>query len=51
LQEAAWLSSLLPELNKKGVALYGILHEEKGANSFKEYMKGEILFDEEVSAC
>ena len=48
-QEASWLSSLLPELNERGVALYGILHEEKGAKSFSKYFKGELLFDEEVS--
>ena len=48
IQEAAWLSSLLPELNERGVALYGIVHEERGANSFKDYLKGELLFDEEV---
>lgn len=29
------------------MALYGIVHEEKGANSFNEYLKGEMLFDEE----
>ena len=30
--------------------LYGIVHEEKGANSFNKYLKGEMLFDEEVSS-
>ncbi len=48
LQEASQLSSLLPELKERGVALYGIVHEEKGAKSFNEYLKGEMLFDEEV---
>ncbi len=48
LQEASWLSSLLPELNKRGVRLYGVLLEEKGANSFNQYLKGELLFDEKV---
>lgn len=27
--------------------MYGIVHEEKGANSFNKYLKGEMLFDEE----
>ena len=48
LKEASWLSSLRPELDKRGVALYGIVHEEKGASAFKEYLKGEVLYDEEV---
>ena len=49
-QEASWLSSLLPELKERGVSLYGIVHEEKGANSFNEYLKGEMLYDKEVSS-
>ena len=49
MQEASWLSSLLPELNERGVSLYGIVHEEKGANSFNDYLKGEMLYDKEVS--
>lgn len=48
-KEASWLSSLLPELKEKGVSLYGIVHEEKGANSFNKYLNGEMLFDEEVT--
>lgn len=47
-QEAAKLSSLQPELSSKGVPLYGIVHEEKGANSFNKYLNGQMLFDEEV---
>ena len=48
VQEATQLSSLLPELISKGVPLYGVVLEEKGAHAFNEYLKGEMLFDEEV---
>lgn len=48
LQEAVGLASLLPELKERGVSLYGIVHEEMGAKSFNEFLKGEILFDREV---
>lgn len=42
------LSSLQPELDQRQVPLYGILHEELGAEKFKNYLKGEIFFDKEV---
>ncbi len=49
-QEAAWLSSLLPQLQEKGVPLYAILHEEKGAGKFGTFLEGgELFFDETVS--
>lgn len=47
-QEAMMLSSLQPELDQRQVPLYGILHEELGAEKFKNYLKGEIFFDKEV---
>lgn len=48
LQEASGLSSLLPELEKRNVPLYGILHEEKGAEEFNKYLQGDLLLDEKV---
>ena len=47
-QEALLLSSLRSELDKRGVPLYGILHEELGAERFKDYLKGDLFFDKEV---
>ena len=48
LQEALLLSSLRSQLDHKHVPLYGILHEELGAEEFKEYLKGELFLDKEV---
>ena len=48
IKEATQLSALAPELEALGVPIYGILHEEKGAEGFKPYLKGELLFDEKV---
>ena len=48
LQEAASISSLKPALEAKGIPLYGILHEEGGAESFKKYLKGPLFLDREV---
>lgn len=49
-QEAVKVSSLLPELEKLGIPLYGIVSQKTGAKGFKEYLKGDILLDEEVWA-
>lgn len=46
-EEAAKLSSLRPELDQLNVPLYGILHEEQGSKSFKNYFQGELFLDEE----
>lgn len=45
-EEATDISSLRPQLDKLHIPLYGILHEEKGAEQFKQYLKGDLLFDE-----
>ena len=49
-QEATDISSLRPQLDKLHIPLYGILHEEKGAEQFKQYLKGDLLFDEKVAS-
>uniref|UniRef100_A0A1X7UT77 Peroxiredoxin-like 2A n=1 Tax=Amphimedon queenslandica TaxID=400682 RepID=A0A1X7UT77_AMPQE len=46
-EEAVKVSSLLPELEKLGIPLYGIVSQKTGAKGFKEYLKGDILLDEE----
>ena len=50
-QEATDISSLRPQLDKLHIPLYGVLHEEKGAEQFKQYLKGDLLFDEKVTSC
>jgi hypothetical protein len=41
------LSSLNPELEKRQVPLYGIVHQRKGARDFTDYLKGAtMLYDE-----
>ena len=47
-QEASSLSSLHPLLESRGIPLYGILHEEKGATSFNRYLGGQLLLDLKV---
>ena len=42
------LSSLLPELEKYGVPLYGVVHQTGGSSDFKKYFGGELLYDKEV---
>ena len=42
------LSSLKPELDKKGVALVGVVHETIGVEEFKPFFKGKIYLDEKV---
>ena len=47
-QEALELSSLKPELDKRGINLVGIVHEEKGVKKFQPYLNSPIYLDEEV---
>ena len=42
------LSSLLPQLREKGVPLYGVLHEARGAGKFGTFLKGDLFLDKEV---
>ena len=44
-QEAKDLSSLSPLFAKHNIPMYGILHEIKGANEFREYFDGKLYFD------
>lgn len=41
------LSSLKGEFDMKNVPLYAVLHEELGAEEFKEYLKGDLFLDHE----
>lgn len=41
------LSSLRPDLDRRQVPLYGILHEELGAKEFKSYLYGDLFYDKE----
>lgn len=47
-QEAAELSSIKPQLDEKKVALYAVVHEKLGVPEFKDFFKGEVLFDPKV---
>lgn len=44
-EEAAELSSIKPQLDEKKVALYAVVHEKLGVPEFKDFFKGEVLFD------
>lgn len=44
-EEATKLSSLKSELDQKGVPLIGVVHENKGVEEFKPYLKGELYLD------
>ena len=48
LQEAARFSGLKSEFDKRGVPLYGIVHENVGVQEFGTYLKGEMFLDEQV---
>lgn len=37
------------KLDAKNVQLVGVVHETKGAEEFKPYLKGDLYFDPEVS--
>lgn len=41
------LSSLIPELDQKGVNLVGVVHEEKGAKEFQPFLSSPLYLDEE----
>jgi len=46
-EEAAELFSLKPELDKLGIRLVGVVHEEKGTDEFRDnYFKTNIFLDE-----
>lgn len=51
IQEALELSSLIPELDQKGVNLVGVVHEEKGAKEFQPFLSSPLYLDEEVNKC
>lgn len=44
-EEAQSLSSLLPDMEARGVRLYGVVHETLGAEDFKTFFKGEVFYD------
>lgn len=44
-EEASQLSSLLSKLNQHGVPLVGVVHQKRGADQFKSYLKGELFLD------
>jgi len=48
-EEAVELSSLLPRLQRDGVALYAVVHEDVGAEvqKFKSSFKGAVFLDSE----
>ena len=50
LQEAAELSSLRPQLDANNVSLYAVVHEDFGVKEFKNYFKGDVFLDLEVSS-
>ena len=41
-------SGLKSEFDKRGVPLYGIVHENVGVQEFRTYLKGEMFLDEQV---
>ncbi len=43
------MSKLKEELDQAGVALYGVVHETRGVDAFKPYLKGDVYLDVEVS--
>ncbi|XP_042233378.1 peroxiredoxin-like 2A [Homarus americanus] len=47
IQEALALSSLKKHFEAKRVPLYGLLHEELGAEEFSQFFQGELLLDTE----
>lgn len=49
-QEASELSSLKPQLDDSGVALYAVVKENIGTEiqDFRRYFNGEIFLDEKV---
>lgn len=45
-EEAVQLSSLLPAMETRGVALHAVVHETLGADGFKQFFKGSVFLDE-----
>lgn len=48
-QEAEGLSSLVPEMESRGVRLHALVHETLGAEEFKAFIKGDVYLDPQVS--
>jgi hypothetical protein len=48
-QEALELSFLKPELDTLGVKLYAVVHQTLGVEEFKDFFKGEVFLDDQVS--
>eukprot|EP00795_Rhopilema_esculentum_P005329 gene5329-499_t len=46
VMEAAGLSSLKGDLDNLGIKLVGIVHERKGTEEFKSFLKGPLFLDE-----
>lgn len=36
------------ELDRRGVNLFGVVHEERGVKEFKPFLKGEVYLDTKV---
>ncbi|WAQ96974.1 PXL2A-like protein [Mya arenaria] len=45
MAEAEGLSSLLPEMEARGVRLHAVVHEAFGADDFKPFIKGDVYLD------
>lgn len=45
--EAQGLSSLVPEMDARGVRLHAVVHEVLGAEDFKPFIKGSVYLDPE----
>lgn len=46
-EEAAELSSLMPQFEAHGFDLFGIVHENRGVEAFRAFFKGPIYLDAE----
>ncbi|RDD41964.1 Redox-regulatory protein FAM213A [Trichoplax sp. H2] len=46
-EEALEVSSIKPKLDKLGVRLIGVVHEDIGIDEFRDYFKGQIYLDTE----
>lgn len=44
-REASYLSAMKDKLDAKNVQLIGVVHETKGVEEFKPYLKGHVFFD------
>ncbi|KAL4240444.1 hypothetical protein ACF0H5_001236 [Mactra antiquata] len=45
--EAQGLSSLVPEMDARGIRLHAVVHETFGAEEFKPFIKGDVYLDVE----